>query len=46
MVELLPDPFLINQNGAYLWINSLTFYIVWFTIVYQVQFRTRPIEIY
>ena len=27
MVELLPDPFLINQNGTYLWINSLIFYI-------------------
>ena len=27
MVELLPDPFLINQNGAYLRINSLIFYI-------------------
>ena len=27
MVELLSDPFLITQNGAYLWINSLIFYI-------------------
>ena len=27
MVELLSDPFLITQNGAYLWINGLIFYI-------------------
>ena len=27
MVELLSEPFLITQNGAYLWINSLIFYI-------------------
>ena len=26
-MELLSDPFLITQNGAYLWINSLIFYI-------------------
>ena len=29
MVEkLFPDPFIKNQNWAYLWINSLKFYIV------------------
>ena len=28
--ELLPDFFLKNQNGAYLWINSLKFYTVYF----------------
>ena len=28
--KLVPDPFLENLNWAYLWINSLKFYIVWF----------------
>ena len=28
--ELFPDPFLKNRNLAYLWINSLKFYIVCF----------------
>ena len=28
--ELLPDFFLKNQNGAYLWINSLKLYTVYF----------------
>ena len=28
--KLLPDPFLKNQNWAYLWINSLKFYSVCF----------------
>ena len=31
MVEkLYPDAFLKNQNGAYLWINSIKFYTVYF----------------
>ena len=31
MVEkLFPDPFLKNQNSAYLWINNLKFYTVCF----------------
>ena len=28
--KLLQDPFLKNQNWAYLWINSFKFYKVWF----------------
>ena len=28
--ELVPDAFLKNQNWAYIWINSLKFYIVCF----------------
>ena len=30
MGKLFPDPFLKNQNWAYLWINSLKFYAVCF----------------
>ena len=28
--KLFPDPFLKNQNGQFLWINSLKFYTVCF----------------
>ena len=28
--KLVPDPFLKNENCAYLWINSLNFYAVCF----------------
>ena len=28
--RLVPTPFLKSQNWAYLWINSLKFYTVWF----------------
>ena len=30
MEKLFPDPVLKNQNWAYLWMNSLKFYIVYF----------------
>ena len=30
MEKLVPDPFLKNENWAYLWINSLRFYTVCF----------------
>ena len=30
MEKLSPEPFLKNQNWAYLWINSGTFYTVYF----------------
>ena len=30
MEKLVPDPFLKNWNWAYLWINSLRFYTVYF----------------
>ena len=28
VVNLFPDPFLKNKNRAYLWINTLKFYVV------------------
>ena len=36
MEKLFPDPFLKNQNSAYLWINSVKFYTVCF-IVCQIE---------
>ena len=37
MEKLVPEPFLKNENWAYLWINSLKFYTVCFFVVWQVE---------
>ena len=40
--KLVPEPFLKNENWAYLWINSLKFY----TVCFYYTAKSRTIKMY
>ena len=43
--KLFLDPFLKNRNRAYLWINSLKFYTVFFFIVCQAEGYLKALKL-